>query len=413
MPATEPGEDFLQAMRSLVLALLFASFSFFAPRIAAQDLRVPLPKKSKYTPVQQLNRDGVKALEKHDVEKAKRLFYKAYLIDPDDPFTLNNLGYVAELEGDLDRAQRYYDLAQANTSEALIDRSTEKQLEGKTVSKVAGQYLGSQMKVNQLNTQAVRLLEQDRAPEADLVLQQALKIDPNNPFTLNNMGFAKEKEGELEEAIKDYQRAANTRSQERIVATANKDWRGKTISSVAQQNADNAGVELAKAGDLDARVARLNLQGVSAMNRNDRKTARADFLQAYKLDPANSFTINNMGYLAELDGDKERAQVYYEEAQNALHNRAKVAVATRVEAEGHEMRYVAEESTGLVESSIEAKAEARRASGARPTLKTREKPSGQTTSPGTIYTPPEFRRPNQQPAKPSPQPPNPTQKPPE
>lgn len=402
-------------MRSLVHALLLSSVFFVAVPAAAQELHVPLPKKSKYTPAQQLNRDGVKALQKHDIEKAKRLFYKAYLVDPNDPFTLNNLGYVAELEGDLDRAQRYYDQAQANTSEAIIEKSTEKQLEGKTVAKVAGQFVGDQMKVNQLNTEAVRLLDQDRAPEADLVLQQALKIDPRNPFTLNNLGYAKEKEGELEEAIKDYQRAANTHSLDRIVVTANKDWRGRAISEVAQRNADNTGVELAKAGDLDARVARLNLQGVSAMNRNDRNTARADFRQAYKLDPGNSFTINNMGYLAELDGDKETAQSYYEQAQQALRSHSKVAVATRAEVEGREMRHVAEESTALMESSMEAQAEVKRSTGTRPTLKTREnRPAAdQPATPGTVYTPPEFRRrQNQQQTQPSPQPPGQQQKPP-
>lgn len=402
-------------MRSLVSALLLSSVFFVAVPAAAQELHVPLPKKSKYTPAQQLNRDGVKALQKHDIEKAKRLFYKAYLVDPNDPFTLNNLGYVAELEGDLDRARRYYDQAQANTSEAIIEKSTEKELEGKTVAKVAGQFVGDQMKVNQLNTEAVRLLDQDRAPEAELVLQQALKIDPRNPFTLNNLGYAKEKEGELEEAIKDYQRAANTHSLDRIVVTANKDWRGRAISEVAQRNADNTGVELAKAGDLDARVARLNLQGVSAMNRNDRKTARADFRQAYKLDPGNSFTINNMGYLAELDGDKETAQSYYEQAQQALRSHSKVAVATRTEVEGREMRHVAEESTALMGSSMEAQAEVKRSTGTRPTLKTRENRPGadQPATPGTVYTPPEFRRrQNQQQTQPSPQPPGQQQKPP-
>jgi Flp pilus assembly protein TadD len=402
-------------MRSLVLALLMSSLPFPALHAAAQDLRVPLPKRSKFTPVQQLNRDGVKALQKHDIAKAKRLFYKAYLVDPNDPFTLNNLGYVSELEGDLDRAQRYYDLAEANTSEALIDRSTEKQLEGKIVSKVAGQYLGDKMKVNQLNTQAVRLLNQDRAPEADVVLQQALKIDPNNPFALNNLGYAKEKEGDLEGAIKNYQRAASTGSQEKIVVTANKDWRGKPISEIAQSNADNAEYELTRAGNIDARVARLNLQGVSAMNRNDRKTARADFLLAYKLDPGNSFTINNMGYLAELDGDKETAQSYYDQAQDAQRSRAKVAVATRADVEGREMRYVAEESSEMMDASMEAKAETKRSSGTHPTLKTREKPPAarQPTNPGTKYTPPEFRRQqNQQPAQPAPQPPDNQKKPP-
>jgi hypothetical protein len=75
------------------------------------------------------------------------------------------------------------------------------------------------------------------------------------------------------------------------------------------------------------------------------------------------------------------------------------------------MRYVAEESSQLMESSIEAKAEAKRASGTRPSLKTRGTDQG--TSPGTIYTPPEFRRPqNEQQNEASPQPPDNSKKPP-
>jgi Flp pilus assembly protein TadD len=425
---------FVHRMRSPMLLLLLVSALLGALPASPQEVHVPLPKKSKYTPVQELNRDGVKALEKHDIAKAKRLFYKAYLLDPNDPFTLNNLGYVSELEGELERARRYYDQAQANTAEAVIDKSTEKKLEGKIVAKVAGQVGADEMRVNQLNSEAVRLLNQDRAAEADLLLQQALKIAPNNPFTLNNMGFAKEKEGELEQAIRDYQRAANTQSTERIVVSENKDWRGKTISEVADRNALNASLQLGKASRLDARVARLNLQGVSAMNRNDRATARADFQQAFKLDPQNSFTINNMGFLAELDGDKETAQSYYEQAQAAERNRAKVAVATRAEVEGREMRHVAEQSSALVDSTMDTQAEARRQSGTRPTLKTREKqPTGNKPSspsppatrqdqsqsqshPGTVYTPPEFRKPHNDgastPAQPSSPQPDESKKPP-
>src|SRR5262245_41450403 len=212
-------------MRSPFRSLLVALILCLVTGATSQQIRIPLPKKSKYTPVQQLNRDGVHALQKHDIDKAKRLFYKAYLIDPDDPFTLNNLGYIAELEGELDRAQRYYELAGVNTSEAVVDKSTEQKMEGKIVAKVAGHAEQGQLKVNQLNNQAVRLLNNDRPAEADLVLQQALKIEPNNPFTLNNMGFAKEKEGELEEAIKNYSRAAATGSQEPVVVTIKKEWR--------------------------------------------------------------------------------------------------------------------------------------------------------------------------------------------
>lgn len=364
----------------------------------AQQMRLPLPKKSKFTPVQQLNRDGVAALKKHDIGKAKRLFYKAYLIDPNDPFTLNNLGYVSELEGSLERAQRYYDQAKANTSEAVIDRSTSDEANGKTVASVAGRTAEGQMKVNELNSEALGLLNRDRAPEADVVLQAALKIDPKNPFTLNNMGFAKEKEGELESAIRYYDNSAATGSREPIVIAFNKSWRGKPISEVAQQNAEKSRKELSKNQDMQARVARLNLRGVSAMNRNDRKVARENFEQAYKMDPKNSFALNNMGYLAELQGDTETAQSFYEQAQRAERARQKVMVSTRPEVEGQTVGHVAEQSTTLVESSFEARAEARRRSGAPPALRTRDNRiivEPKTKPPSTNTTPPEFRNPPQ------------------
>src|SRR5580765_848740 len=273
----------IQLVTRYVLApcLLAVSLFYGGVGASAQQLRIPLPKKSKYTPVQQLNRDGVAALKKHDIGKAKQLFYKAYLIDPNDPFTLNNLGYVSELEGNLERAQRYYDQAQANTSEAVIDRSTEEQVQGKTVASVAGHTAEGPMKVNELNSQALGLLNADRAPEADVVLQQALKIEPNHPFTLNNMGFAKEKEGELEEAIRYYDRSTATGSREPIVIAFNTSWRGKPISEVAARNASSSRKELSKSQDVQDRVARLNLRGVSAMNRNDPQVARENFQQAY------------------------------------------------------------------------------------------------------------------------------------
>src|SRR5689334_19263141 len=103
-------------LRVIVLFLLL-------PSLASADFRITIPKRTKPTKVQQLNRDGVRAIQKHDYDQAKKLFYKAYLLDPDDPFTLNNLGYMAELDGDIDRASRFYDLAQQMNSAALVDRA--------------------------------------------------------------------------------------------------------------------------------------------------------------------------------------------------------------------------------------------------------------------------------------------------
>jgi Flp pilus assembly protein TadD len=354
---------------SCVLALITVSVT-----AAAEDkgLHVRLPKRTKPTPVQQLNRDGVNAIQRHDYDKARKLFYKAYLLDPNDPFTLNNLGYVSELEGDTERAQRFYDLAQQQPSEAAVDLASTKDAEGKPVSKVAGNAAETGMKVNQLNMAAINLLRKGRAPEADLLLQQALAISPQNPFTLNNLGFTKEKEGELETALGYYSASANTRSNEPVVVTINRDWRGKPISQVAAENAGKVRKLMVKEQTTAGKVARLNLEGVSAMNRNDRLAARKYFDEAFKLDPTDAFTLNNMGFLAEMDGDRETADFYYEKAAEAKRHKETVTVATRPEAEGKNVESVAQTSDKKVEAGIQTDLEAKRRQGGDVVLKRRD-----------------------------------------
>jgi Flp pilus assembly protein TadD len=338
----------------------------------AGDLRINLPRRTKPTPVQDLNREGVKAVERHNYDRAKRLFYKAYLLDPDDPFTLNNLGYIAELEGDVERASRYYDLSQQMESEALVDKSTTKELEGKTVASVAGNAATNSLQVNRLNVAAIGLLQKDRAPEADVLLTRALTIDPKNAFTLNNLGFAKEKEGELENALAYYTKAANTNSDEPVIVTVHSSWRGKPIRGIAERNAKSVRELLTQTDDADAHVARLNLQGVSALNRNDRRAAREYFQQAYKLRQDDAFTLNNMGYLAEMDGDRETANYYYQKAQAAEHAAQKVGIATRKEAEGQPLATVASTSTGSVDARMQRDLEIKRREGGPVVLRRRD-----------------------------------------
>ena len=353
---------------SPVLALLLVAGA------AAQDhsLRIPLPKRDITTPVQKLNREGVKALKKHKLGKAQQLFYRAYLLDPNDPFTLNNLGYVSEMHGNIDRAERYYELSAENTSDATVAMASLPEAKGKTIASVAGHVGDHGMEINRYNVQAMGLLMKDRAAEADLILQKALELDPHNPFTLNNMGYAKEKEGEYEQAYADYSRAANSGSDQRIIVAMKDGWRGKRISDVARDNAKALSKMMEKGETMDAKVARLNLQGVSAINRNDRATARKDFERAYKMAPSDAFTLNNMGYLAELDGDRETADFYYEKAQEANHNGAVAAVATRKEVEGKPIRAVAAFGDNVISTRMEAEREARAAEGGPVILRRRD-----------------------------------------
>src|SRR3982750_4449799 len=64
-------EDCSYMVRPRTLVVASFVFLFSALTVHAGDLRIPLPKRSKYTPVQALNRDGVKAVERHQYDKAK------------------------------------------------------------------------------------------------------------------------------------------------------------------------------------------------------------------------------------------------------------------------------------------------------------------------------------------------------
>ena len=330
----------------LALAAVWGS-----PYAQAVDLTIMIPRRSKLTPVQRLNREGVEALQKHKYAKAEQLFYKAYLFDPEDPFTLNNLGYISELNGQVDRAERYYTQAAAQSSDAVADVATTRQMKGRPMKEVLA-LTHEPLQINHANVEAVRLLSEGRAAEADLLLQQALNSDAHNIFTLNNMGVAKEMEGEEQEALKYYDQASAGQAEATAVVSTNNTWRGRPVVEMARENAKALRDYLAHEQQLPEQVAELNLRGVSAVNRNDLRTADADFRKAYSLDPQDAFTLNNIGYVAELEGDRETAEFFYKHARQAIEASATVGVATRRSAEGQKLFTVATDSTSRVEAKV-------------------------------------------------------------
>jgi Flp pilus assembly protein TadD len=317
----------------------------------AGDIKITIPKRGKLTPVQRLNREGVEAVQKHNYKKAEEFFYKAYLFDPDDAFTLNNLGYIAELQGQIDRAQQFYSLAAEQASDAVVDISSKSQLRGQPM-KAAVDITNEPLQLNHANVEAVRLLQQGRAPEADLLLQEVLKSDPKNIFTLNNMGVAKEMEGEEQDALRYFDEASRAGSDATAVVTTNPGWRGRQVSQMAQQNANALREHLSHEQDLPEQVAELNLRGVSAVNRNDLHTADVDFRKAYAMDPGNAFTLNNIGYVAELEGDRETADFFYQQARQAGGANVTVGVATSRTAEGRRLFVVAGDNGSQVQTKV-------------------------------------------------------------
>jgi Flp pilus assembly protein TadD len=353
-------------------AILFASL-LATPWAHAQSLRITLPKRSDPTPVQKLNQDGVKALKQHHLEKAEKLFYRAYLIDPDDPFTLNNLGYVSELRGKVDRAQRYYELAaKENNSETTIAAASSRDLEGRKLSEVTTRYASLELQVNRGNLQAMTLLSQARNQEAEDVLRETLKLAPRNPFTLNNLGFAMEGQGDLEGALRYYSEASFSHSSEPVVVALDPHWRGKPISEIAAGNAAAVRTRLTSELSAQDHAARLNVEGVAALNHNQQDKALGYFEQAYKLDPYNAFSLNNMGYLSEARKDQETANEFYNLARHATDAGTPVSMASHHEMVGEAVGSVAGSNAEASEANLQAVAESKRRSQAPIVLRRRD-----------------------------------------
>ena len=352
---------------------------------------IKIPRRSELTPVQKLNRQGVEAVKKRDYKGAEALFYKAYLYDPADPFTLNNLGYISEVQGNLDRAQKFYALAAEQSSNASIDISNAKHLEGKPMRDAVVNLQDAQMRVNHTNIEAIQLLSENRGFDALALLKQNLQLDPQNAFTLNNLGVASEATGDFDGALRYYREAAARNSSEPAAVTLDRSWRGRSVSAMAEASAKRLERRLRSSGPNQAQALMLTIRGVVAANQNQWTAAREDFLRAYSLDPTGAFTMNNRGWVAEKDGDLETAQYFYGKAQKAENADLAIGFATRLTAEGQSMGTVANESNNKVDDALEVYSQQRRREPPQVELKPR---GGSNSAP---RNPPVTQTPNQQP----------------
>jgi|SRR5580698_5287395 Flp pilus assembly protein TadD len=314
---------------------------------------ITIPLHSRLSLVQRLNRDGVELVQKHQYDKAETLFLKAYLYDPADPFTLNNLGYIAELQGQADRAHKFYDLASEQGCSAVIDRSSAKELEGKPMRAAIEGLQGSPMRVNYLNVEAIRLLSQNRGNDAVALLKQAAASDPQNPFTLNNLGVASEAIGDDQAALQYYESVARLHSSEAVIIADDRGWRGKSVSEMAATSAKRLQKLMADRSPDYSQSAMFDRRGVTAINQNDWSAARKDFLEAYSLDSSSAFSLNNRGYVAEMDGDLETAQFFYMKAGKAADADARIGLATQSAAQGKRLFAVAADSNGKVDGALD------------------------------------------------------------
>ena len=129
-------------------------------------------------------------------------------------------------------------------------------------------------------------------------------------------------------------------------------WRGKPVSEMATDSARKVIQRLRHPESTEAKAAEFNLRGVSAVNRNDWHEAEQDFREAYSLDPSNAFSLNNAGYLAEMYGDRETAEFFYEKARQAAGPKDRIGIATDRSAKGLRLSVVASDSDQKVDQKM-------------------------------------------------------------
>jgi tetratricopeptide (TPR) repeat protein len=212
----------------------------------------------------------------------------------------------------------------------------------------------SDQQIGKINERAIVLLQKGQVFEARNLLQSALPRRPHDPFLLNNLGYAMESVGDIEGALQCYSAAASAHSTQRVVVTPRVKWRGRPISEVAAENAVAVSEQIARGEGIEAATARLNLRGVAELNDNHPLVAREFFLQAFRRDAQNAFTLNNLGYIAELAGDRESAEMYYQAARSGRDANARVRYATRRDAEGHKIDKLADDNQLDVEATLKA-----------------------------------------------------------
>ncbi|HEX5432033.1 MAG TPA: hypothetical protein VFW83_08710, partial [Bryobacteraceae bacterium] len=243
-------------------------------------------------------------------------------------------------------------MASEQGSSANIDLTNVKSLKGKPMTFAFEDLRETPMQVNRMNVDAMRLLSQGRTFEASDLLRHALELDPRNAFTMNNLGAADEIIGDYKDALNYYQQAANSNSSAKVVVTENKDWSGKPVTRMAESNAGRLQKWMKTIDPSIAEAALYNRRGVFAANENNWTTARQDFLHAYSLDPSDAYSLNNRGYVAEMDGDLESAQYFYQKAQQASGAATRVGTATSLAGKGERLSRLAANSTDNVNGAL-------------------------------------------------------------
>lgn len=161
-------------------------------------------------------------------------------------------------------------------------------------------------------SEAVHLLEQDRAEEAEPILREVVAADPEFRKALGNLGFCLARLGRLDEAIQQYQRVLELDTADASVLV------NLAAAYAAQGKTDEAirHYEAAIAADRHSPVAAYQL-GLLSLELKDVRQAESLFVQALERDPTFDPALRAQADLAAQRGDIQMAVARYRAALEA------------------------------------------------------------------------------------------------
>jgi tetratricopeptide (TPR) repeat protein len=216
------------------------------------------------------------------------------------------------------------------------------------------------MRVNRMNVDAITLLAQSRGFEAIALLRETLSLDPQNPFTLNNLGVAHEAIGDYDDALKYYGAAVEAHSSEPVVVTLDRSWRGKSVSNMAAESARRLEARIQKMDPAEARAVMFTLRGVTATNKNDWLRQGRTSCKPIRSIPQAHFLLTTAGMLRRWMAILRSAQFFYEKARKADDSNVRVGLASLRSAEGKRLVTVAAESNHQVDGELDTYSQERR-----------------------------------------------------
>jgi tetratricopeptide (TPR) repeat protein len=136
-----------------------------------------------------LNLQGVSSINRNEWHAADKDFRDAYSLDPNSAFSLNNLGFLSEMTGDLETAQYFYQKArQAQAANDKVGLATRRAAEGVKLFQVSDDNdqkvtakLSDEAAARRLQPGTVELKRRDNQPviEPSALPQSAPQTSPS------------------------------------------------------------------------------------------------------------------------------------------------------------------------------------------------------------------------------------------